>query len=298
MSRNPQRALHAILNFCLCRGLSHRPVRKPNGNSFTSKTSNFVRVNTYPNRVRIPNTIIHEDVYSTPLSNPHPQQFNFTPTKHKQNSVTLQEGENSQYFTPDNNYHKQTSDVSSSSTEEYATPIGCLNMKTDIFTQKFNELQKSSSTSLIIEGSTDKSPVKTNFNFNNNLVNLSEKNRFSFDDKATKQRDVGVLRSKSEFEIPRKSPTLKNEKRFNGGFFKSDNLYALLTPILKRKNTMNGQSTPNKTSPTNSQFRIPGSPILKQLHSLPETRTTSLNSLRSGTADGDNNRLGVQVEPR
>jgi hypothetical protein len=272
------------------RALSHRQIRKPNGNSFLNG-SNFIRVNTYPNRIRIPNTIIHEDVYITASEDLSPEPP-FTPVKSPENgsSTAQNDHETSRYYTPDG-YQRQLSNGSSSSTDDYKTPDDSLDIKTDLFSQKFNELQKSSSTSLI----------ELNAQSNDSDLLFDNNNRFSLDNAVkTKQSNDGVLKSRSEFEIPRVSPVQKSERRFPGGSFWSDNLAAFLTPILKRKNPIgNNQSTPARVSPTGSQFKVPSSPVLRShLHSLPETRTTSLNSLRSGTAGNDNHQVGTQPPPR
>ncbi|KAJ3646132.1 hypothetical protein Zmor_023734 [Zophobas morio] len=265
------------------RALSHRQIRKQNGNSLLN-TSNFIRVNTFPNRIRIPNTIIHEDAFGSPSAVLSPE-LQFTPAKSPENgSLDPQnDDDTSRYYTPDG-YQKQLSNVSGSSTDDYKTPDESLDVRTDLFSQKFNELQKSSSTSLIeLNAQTNESDL------------LLDNNRLSLDNAVKpKQSNDGVLKSRSEFEIPRVSPIQKTERRFPGGFFRSDNLPAFLTPILKRKNPIGQQSTPTRVSPTNSHFKIPGSPVLRpKVHSSPETRTTSLSSLRSGTA-GNDQQLGSQ----
>ncbi|XP_044258636.1 uncharacterized protein LOC123007411 isoform X4 [Tribolium madens] len=233
------------------RALSHRQNRKQNGNPFLN-SSNFIRVNTFPNRIRIPNTIIHEDVFNSTLET-------LTPIKSPENSSLTTE-ETSRYYTPDN-YQKQLSNVSGSSTDDYKTPDESLEMRTDLFSQKFNELQKSSSTSLIeLNAQSNESDL------------LLDNNRLSADNAIKVKKSDGVLKSKSDFEIPRVSPIQKS--RFRGGFFRSENLPAFLTPILKRKNAVTNQSTP----------KIPNS----------DTRTTSLNSLRSGTTGSDH----LSTQPR
>ncbi|KYB29420.1 Protein FAM102A-like Protein [Tribolium castaneum] len=219
------------------RALSHRQNRKQNGNPFLN-SSNFIRVNTFPNRIRIPNTIIHEDVLNSTLET-------LTPVKSPEN------GETTRYYTPDG-YHTQLSNVSGSSTDDYKTPDESLDMRTDLFSQKFTELRKSSSTSLI---ELNAQPNESDL--------LLDNNRLSADNAIKIKQTDGVLKSKSDFEIPRVSPIQKT--RFRGGFFRSDNLPAFLTPILKRKSA---QSTPK-----NPDF-------------------TSLNSLRTGTAGTD--QLGTQ----
>lgn len=223
-------------NFCLFRTLSYR---KQNGNPLLN-SSNFIRVNTFPNRIRIPNTIIHEDVLNSTLET-------LTPVKSPET-----DNETSRYYTPDT-YQKQLSNVSGSSNDDYKTPNESLDIRTDRFSEKFNELQKSSSTSLIeLTAQTNESDL------------LLDNNRLSADN--AKQSTDGVMKSRSEFEIPRVSPIQKNERRFR--VFRSDNLPAFLTPILKRKNPIGNQSTPTQSK-------------------IPDTRTISLNSLRSGTAGND-----------
>lgn len=115
----------------------------------------------------------------------------------------------------------------------------------------------------------------------------------------------GVLRSKSDYEIPRKS----NSQKPDGGIFqniaqKSDSLFqniGFLTPLSKRRTQsvtsssgiattkleIGRQSTPIKTSPTTTNtaiFKLPASPILRKHSTSAQTngqRAISLNSLKS-----------------
>lgn len=196
---------------------------------------------------------------------------NSTPVKQEEN-----EADATKYYTPEV-YQKQLSNISGSSTEDYKTPDESLDVKTDLFSQKFNELQKSSSTSLI---ELTVHPHDSHGVLDQNRSSLES----TVSNKLKHHNHQTVAKSRSEFEIPRVNKSVKNERnRFVSGFFKNE-LSAFLTPILKRKN---------------NQFKAPNSPILpSKLHSLPETRTTSLNSLRSGTAGNDGQQMGTQMALR
>lgn len=115
---------------------------------------------------------------------------------------------------------------------------------------------------------------------------------------------VGVLRSKSAYEIPitKKKP----DTFFQNIAQKSDNLLqniGFLTPLAKRRNAQNPSknnseigrhSTPNnKVSPTENVFKLPGSPILHSNHNSGQ-RAISLNSLRSSQSGAEFNHLANQ----
>lgn len=132
------------------------------------------------------------------------------------------------FYTPKLLYTKQMSSLStgSSGTEEYGTPDSTVN--------HFHKLEKSKST---------------------NQVQL----RHCRD-------DLSVLRSQSEFLIPRKlSP--QPTSSLSQMFFNSESLFSFLTPRPKRRE-IGTQSTP-----------ICAKTAAAALKRLPETRTTSLSSL-------------------
>ncbi|XP_018578626.1 uncharacterized protein LOC108916712 isoform X2 [Anoplophora glabripennis] len=261
----------------------------------SSGDSGHIRTHTYPKKINIPNTIHashSEDVYSTPVG-----VITSTPIKAVVNNFIENESV-STYSTP-KGYQTQVSYVSNSSAEEYKTPeTTFINAKTDIFSQNFNELQKSSSTSVVERIKTnmltiDEVEHRKSDTTNNNSHFID--NRLSLEEMEKNKRNSveGVLRSKSEFEIPR-MPNPPIEKSFASKFFKSDSLFSFLTPRPKRK-SLSEQASPNRTSPTNL-FKVPGSPVPK-LNSLPETRTTSLSSLRSGHSSNEG-LLSVQLSQR
>ncbi|KAJ8971920.1 hypothetical protein NQ317_008704 [Molorchus minor] len=253
-----------------------------------SHTNNqkFFRTHTYPKKINIPNTIpsSNSEVYSTPSG-----VISSTPKK----SVNNVNGNISNYSTP-KGYQSQTSYVSNSSAEEYKTPeCSFINSKTDIFSQNFNELQKSSSTSVVERIKSNMLTIDEVDHRKSDSSYDKQKqmeNRLSLVEVAKNRRNGGVLRSKSEFEIPR-LPIQPAEKSFANKFFKSDSLFSFLTPRPKRKSVEEHRDS-NNHSP-NGLFKAPASPIPK-LNSLPETRTTSLSSLRSGYS-GNDGLLSVQL---
>ncbi|KAJ8921443.1 hypothetical protein NQ315_003061 [Exocentrus adspersus] len=262
----------------------------------SSGDSGHIRTHTYPKKINIPNTIPashSEEAYSTPVG-----VITSTPIKAVVNNFIENETNVSTYSTPIG-YKTQVSHVSSSSTEEYRTPENSfISAKTDIFSQTFNELQKSSSTSVVERIRTNMLTIDEvdhrksdtwddKSNFTDNRLSLEEI------EKNSRNIKEGVLRSKSEFEIPR-IPNAPIGKSFASKFFKSDSLFSFLTPRPKRK-SVSENSSPGRNSPTNP-FKIPGSPVPK-LKSLPETRTTSLSSLRSGHS-GNDGLLPVQLTHR
>lgn len=104
----------------------------------------------------------------------------------------------------------------------------------------------------------------------------------------------GVLRSKSDFEIPKKALAQKPDGFLQNIAQKSDSLFqniGFLMPLAKRRTQSVGsskaeigrQSTPVKASPTEGGFKLPGSPILRN-HPRSQAngqRAISLNSLKS-----------------
>lgn len=182
--------------------------------------------------------------------------------------------------------------MSNSSTDDYRTPEVTMNHRTDVFSQNFNQLQKSSSTSVVER-------IKTNFLAVVDIENrksdetykrspLSD-NRLSLDE-IEKNRKNEVLRCKSDFEIPR-MPTVSQEKTFSSKFFSTDSLFSFLTPRPKRKSVSEQNSPKDRRSPPN-QFKVPTIPN-PLFMGLPEVRTTSLGSLRSGHSAND----GLTVKP-
>ncbi|XP_049821107.1 uncharacterized protein LOC109600672 isoform X2 [Aethina tumida] len=238
----------------------------------------FPRTNTYPKHLKIPNTISQDEVFFTPQI---VTEEYFSPI---QNGF-LPDLNSSNYSTPVGLNH-QISNISTSSNEQYATPECSFTTKSDLFSQNFVELQKSSSTSVVVERNSDYS----------NTVDLTLRKSDSTVSQPSKQRPKeqmnDVLRSKSEFEIPRVHEQNNLEKSSSTSrFFKSDSLFSFLTPRPKRKGMNDGHSTPN--NPQNAiPFKVPSSPIPK--HQL--NGATSISSLRSGLGDG--NQLGVQSVPR
>lgn len=213
------------------------------------------------------------------------------------------------YSTP-KYYLNQTSNVSSSSVEEYKTPDSSINGDLeDTFVAKFNakypnEIQKNCSCVAVEQRLKNMTPIKEmpdhrlsdNRHLKKNLpIHQSKIERQSLDERNTNKPKPlpGVLRSKSDFEIPRQITVTKPDSIFHNFAQKSDALFSFLTPKAKRKtfsssnNGLNSQSTP-KQNGANVPFKVPASPILKYQRSLPGTRTTSPTLLKSrlGAPDG------------
>ncbi|KAI4459788.1 hypothetical protein MML48_6g00011699 [Holotrichia oblita] len=160
------------------------------------------------------------------------------------------------YGTP-RSLHSQISNVSSNSTDEYKTPDGTLD-------SHWFEIQKSFSCDTVgIMGMTQ--------------TNMEKENNKNKPEESLKE---GVLRSKSDYQIPRYSPISHTFEKF---VQKSDNLFSLLTPVAKRKNHDQNHSTPNNNRSVSSYtFKVPSSPIAKQGPTM-QTRTSSLTSLKHGS---------------
>lgn len=259
----------------------------PSRNKFWSKSQSQQAAPTLPHPPPPPSnpiTVSNEEVFSTPKGS-IAETLDFDKETSK----------NSVYGTPAvPQLQTQFSNMSCSSSNSNASEVFC----TPDSTLNKEEAERLSSN--IVE--------LRNKNFNNNMSTITENVehtsnrrrvlvksettcslRNSFRDEGAR----GVCRSKSDYEIP-----LKNKG--NGlSFFhsitqKSDNLLqniGFLTPLTKRrtKSEIGKQSTPNKnTSPTNSLFKLPGSPIpfLRNSTNTNATngqRAISLNSLRSST---------------
>lgn len=211
----------------------------------------LMRINTFPSRfLNAHNTSTSpDDVYSTPNGD----VMLFEPNFQKNPNFNT-----SEYHTPKAN----SNNTSTSSTEEYKTPDSSLTTtKKELFPPtNFNtQLRKSNSSTIIDQRVKNMSTIKEQHEDSNLLLTNG---------------GGGVLRSKSDFEIPK---------------FSTKTLWAFLTPHLKRKNNVIGkQSTPNQpNNPVNGGFfKLPNSPIHKSsLRSLPET---------SSNSGGDVQQLGVK----
>lgn len=268
--------LHAQCRFCFAR-MPQRSLMTSLSNSTIPRMSfPLMRINTFPSRfLNAHNTSSPEDVYGTPNGD-----VMFEPNFNKTSKTNL---DKSEYHTP-KGYNSQISNTSSSSTEEYKTPDSSLTKK-ELFPPNFVELRKSCSSSVVDQRVKSMSTIKEHVaNHLSDSSESSEDKKSNSDDHLTN----GVLRSKSDLEL---LPDLRKNDS------KAYSLWAFLTPHLKRKNSDVGkQSTPNASNPSNSLFKVPSSPIHKRsLRSLPETSTSSLNSLKSA---GDTQQLGVKLAQR
>lgn len=238
----------------------------------------LMRINTFPSRfLNVHNNSNNnsstspEDVYATPNGD-----VVFEPNFKKDERLNV-----SEYHTP-KGYNSQMSNASSSSAEEFRTPDSSLTKK-ELFPPNFVELRKSCSSSVVDQRVKNMSTIKEHV-ANHLLNDSSEESHSNSCDHLTN----GVSRSKSDFELP------------GDLHHKSSSLWAFLTPHLKRKNSDVGKhSTPNTLNPGSSLFKVPSSPIrMRSLRSLPETATSSLNSLRSGYSAGEAQQLGVKLVQR
>ncbi|CAG9836942.1 unnamed protein product [Diabrotica balteata] len=258
------------------RNLHSRSVRANN------KPLNNFKLNTYPKKINIPNTIHSPNCRAFAASLPK-NIATSTPSK------DVPDGElNSMYGTP-RSYQSQ---LSYSSADEYKTPEVSFNHRSDVFSQNFIELQKSSSTSVVERIKSNMLTVEDIQHRKSDTTSNREPttdNRLSLTEiEKNRRNQEGVLRSKSEFEIPRMPVQPPPEKSFSSKLFSSESLFSFLTPRPKRKSISENNSPQQRHSPPNL-FKVPN-PLLK---SLPETRTTSLSSLRSGHSAND----GLTVQP-
>ncbi|CAH1155224.1 unnamed protein product [Phaedon cochleariae] len=116
--------------------------------------------------------------------------------------------------------------------------------------------------------------------FSSNVEKNRLANRLSAEEveKYKLESEGGVLRSKSDFQIPL-TPSLPVERTFTDKLFSSDSLFSFLTPRLKRR-------TISSLKVASHPFKVPAS-SLPDPKKLPEARATSLSSLRSGRAESD-----------
>lgn len=191
--------------------------------------------------------------------------------------------DSSLYQTP-GKYKSQISNASSNS--DYKTPDNTFGNKEDVFSTNFL-IQKSSTVPHFSVSDANDVELRIHENLDNGTHRLKvdadpDRLRHSCDSKIESTRS-GVLRSKSDFEIPKALPVVKSESRLQNFIQKSDSLLSFLTPMTKRR--VGNHSTPNNNSQTankNGTFLVQTSPIPKPRPILPEHKTTSLNSLRMG----------------
>lgn len=204
----------------------------------------------------------------------------------------IQQKNNGRYNKAQIYYESQTSNISSSSAEEYKTP-DCSFVENEQCSINFNsgyvgDIRKPCSCNVIEKRVTSMSIITemSNKSFNKNVLKM-ERNSFN-DLKSNEKHIAGVIRSKSDFEIPKKVEISKPESFFQNFSQKSDALFSFLTPRAKRKHqnsdfaVIKNQSTPTHFNSQNNHIKILSSPIFKySQHSLPGTRTTSPILLKS-----------------
>ncbi|KAF5286339.1 hypothetical protein FQA39_LY04237 [Lamprigera yunnana] len=222
------------------------------------------------------NTNQSKEIYSTPKGVIMPLQTN---------SIFLKNGANSSvHFFTSNSFYSQTSNNSTSSTEEYKTPEISV-MEGDAFPLHYNHanLKEMAFQCSCVVTDHDKSITTENFyetNLNICYRQLSKSRSSLHETYLDVKPEYGVLRSKSDFEIPRKSPELKNKNSRS-----SNLLLSLITPLTARRNknlTIGCQSTPISNS-KNIVFKVPNIPSYNNnpQRSLPGTRTGSPTLIKS-----------------
>lgn len=292
--------LHAQFRFYYFTRMPQRSLMTSLSNSAIPRMSfPLMRINTFPSRFLNAHNTSSDEVYATPNGD-----IMFDPDFSKNGNEIVQNNSNttmdiSEYHTP-KAYSSQISNISSSSTEEYKTPDSTLTKK-ELFPTTFVELRKSCSSSLVDQRVKSMSTIKEDIV--NNRSSISSVDTCQDKNEQFSSLANGVLRSKSDFELPRVIQiTTESENDLRKIDYKSKSLWAFLTPHLKRKNhhsIIGKQSTPNKSNPSSSLFKVPSSPIHKSsLRSLPETSTSSLNSLKSGYSAVDTQQLAVKVVQR
>ncbi|XP_066252820.1 uncharacterized protein [Euwallacea similis] len=208
----------------------HESLRRP--------VSKFPRTYTFPKHgLNIPTTIPSESPGPPSLNNSEgfhtPQGSDSTPVANGEVFYTPQ----SEFTTPQKSgnytkqYQQQRSDTSAELDEVFKTPEGSFNSNTNIFDKNFNALQKSASSS-VVERFHEPKVIKTSLHFERHSKSVHNNNY------TLKPPVEGVLRSKSDFIIPKLSPVAPR-----GEHALSNVIAAFLTPRLPRKE-IGAQSTP------------------------------------------------------
>lgn len=279
--------------------MQHESLRRP--------ASKFHRTYTFPkHRLNIPTTIPCESPgppsVDTSMSDEFhtPQCGTSTP-----GSAPAINGETEVFFTPQGNfltpkkysstnviYNNQKSNQSNTSNdrdEVFKTPDECFSTNTDIFDKNFNALQKSASSSVVERIKSDL-PVQSRLSLNKNngihkpsdiepeitirhkTSHFERRAPHSYNNNYTLKAPIeGVLRSKSDFIIPKLSPEpARSERTF------SNIIAAFLTPRLPRR----AQSSSIKGTDPNS---VPSfsDPLSKQ-----DARAVSMGNLKLGNENG------------
>ncbi|XP_031352637.1 uncharacterized protein LOC116177716 isoform X1 [Photinus pyralis] len=218
------------------------------------------------------------DIFSTPKGT------NVPPT------LNAQANHSTPYFTP-KGFKTQSSNVSSSSAEEYKTPE--VTVTDDTFPLHFNENKPKSCTCNL--NGCDKNTITLDTTDQIEHLKQLYSSRYSlYESELDILPSAGVLRSKSDFEIlHNKSPPSSSKGLFQG-FDKSNVLFSFLTPSPIRKKIQYQKvgatsSSPSKYSTTTSnQSKLPSPRHNYYQRSLPGTR--------NGSPTLGKSRLGVPEE--
>lgn len=224
--------------------LQHESLRRP--------VSKFHRTYTYPkHRLNIPTTILSEspgppslsnsDGFHTPqgeMSAPDPAPVingYFDAFEQRSGEVfdtppRIYSSSKSVDLSVPRRYVHQQSNASSDQDEVFATPETSFNA--NVFDRNFNALQKSASSSVVERCKLPEPPAQ------NPTQKMSYFTRNSENSHALWLPVEGVLRSKSDFTIPKLSPVQPRSERTL-----TNMIAAFLTPRLPRKN-IEAQSTP------------------------------------------------------
>ncbi|KAK4881466.1 hypothetical protein RN001_004785 [Aquatica leii] len=249
--------------------------------------------------------------FINPSSKPFTQATRKYSTNHSKEiystpkNVYLKNGINAStpYFTP-KGFHSQSSNTSTSSTEDYKTPEITV-MDTDLFSSNCNyHIRDNPISSNLLSAERHKSmntikempfsEYQDGSSFNTRFRQLSASRTSLYDSTSEETFSGGVLRSKSDFEIPRKSPELKSKTNHT----KSNVLLSFLTPLMSRKNknVVVFQSTPIQNS-DNGNFKVPNSNYSAQ-RSLPGTRTGSPTLIKSRLGGEDGVQINLHIQDR
>ncbi|KAK5649557.1 hypothetical protein RI129_000586 [Pyrocoelia pectoralis] len=233
-----------------------------------------------------------KDIFSTPKGATVPPTLNV----HANHSTP--------YYTP-KGFQTQSSNVSSSSAEEYKTPEvtvtdvtfplhynhNKLNNRPNLCTCNLNDCQKNS---------IPISETMTDHNFIKHFKEIYSSRYSLYESELDVNPSYGVLRSKSDFEIPHNKSPSSPSRGFFKGFDKSNVLFSFLTPSPIRKNIRHQNTgitlSPSKCgSSTNNHIKVPN-PLHNNYpqRSLPGTRNSSPTLLkpRLGASEGQHTNFG------
>ncbi|XP_019763948.2 protein FAM102A isoform X2 [Dendroctonus ponderosae] len=295
--------------------LQHESLRRP--------VSKFHRTYTYPkHRLNIPTTILSEspgppslsnsDGFHTPqgeMSAPDPAPAingYFDAFERRSDAVfstppRIYSSSKSVDLSVPRRFIQQQSNASSDLDEVFATPEASFNA--NVFDRNFNALQKSASSSVVERRNLPEPPAQN--------ANQEARRKISYFDRNSKNSHAlrppveGVLRSKSDFTIPKLSPVQPRSERTL-----TNMIAAFLTPRLPRKN-IEAQSTPinpnivpfpaslaRDESRAASMGNLKFDDALLAVHGSDGTRNPSSGSIQTNSDTGSLDRAKAAYERR